>query len=79
MTDFQRFLTGLQADPRLGKYVPAATTNTQPETVVLLLTLALADATEGTRQHPAHVLLEKIDSEVKSANFANLDTCEVAR
>lgn len=60
MTEFQRFLMGLRADARLGRYVPTPTPNTTPETLVLQLCLALADAVEGV--HPAIKTLEELDS-----------------
>lgn len=66
MTPFDQFLAGLRADARLGRYIPAQTPSTTPETVVLSLTLALAQATEGTRPHPAYLLLDELDAaEVK--------------
>lgn len=62
MTPFDLFLNGLRADARLGRYLPPPTPSTTPETLVLSLTLALAEATEGTRPHPAHLLLEELDA-----------------
>ena len=64
MTPFDLFLHGLRADARLGRYLPPATQYQTPETVILALTLALAEATEGTRPHPAHMLLEELDAAV---------------
>ena len=61
MDSFNNFLTGLRADTRLGRYMPPAIANTSAETLVLSLAIALADATEGTRPHPAHLLLEELD------------------
>jgi hypothetical protein len=45
--EFEQFLRGLRADPRLGRYIPALP-NMTPETTVLLLVTALADAHEGS-------------------------------
>jgi hypothetical protein len=56
-TDFHRFMTGLRADVRLGRYV-APVADQSPEVIVLSLAMALADAREGKHPHPAHELLE---------------------
>lgn len=61
-TEFSQFLRGLAADPRLGRYVPAPLERQTPETVVLSLVVSLADAAEGNRPHPAHLLLEELDA-----------------
>jgi hypothetical protein len=62
MNEFDQFLTGLRADARLGRYIPAPTPYQTAEAVILSLAFALAEATEGTRPHPAHLLLEEIDA-----------------
>lgn len=60
MTPFDSFLKGLRADARLGRYIPAPTMYQTPETVILTLTIALADAVEGV--HPAFKTLEELDN-----------------
>lgn len=62
MTPFDSFLNGLRADARLGRYIPAPTMYQTPETVILALTIALADAVEGNAVHPAHRTLEELDN-----------------
>ena len=63
MNEFDQFLSGLRADARLGRYIPPASANTSAETLILSLAISLADATEGNRPHPAHMLLEELDAE----------------
>lgn len=63
MTPFTRFLDGLRADQRLGRYLPPASETLTPETVILSLTMALADACEGNRPHPAHELLQAMQGD----------------
>jgi len=58
-TDFTAFLRGLRADPRLGRHIPD-TPNLTPETVVLALAVALADASEGRQTHGGHALLRRL-------------------
>jgi hypothetical protein len=65
MDPFSRFLDGLRADHRLGRYLPPACGTLTPETVILSLTMALADACEGNQPHPAHVLLQAIQERAK--------------
>jgi hypothetical protein len=66
MDPFDQFLTGLRADARLGRYIPAPTRYQTAEAVIITLAIALANAVEGTRTHPAHLLLEELDAaEVK--------------
>ena len=60
-TDFHRFMTGLRADARLGRYVAPVCDQT-PEVIVLALVMALADAREGIHPHPAHELLERLQA-----------------
>lgn len=63
MHEFDQFLTGLRADARLGRYIPAPTPYQTAEAVILSLAIALANATEGTRGiHPAFALLEELDA-----------------
>jgi hypothetical protein len=62
MSKFEQFLTGLRADARLGRYLPAPTQYQTPETVILALTIALANAVEGEALHPAHRTLEELDN-----------------
>jgi len=62
MTPFDQFLSGLRADARLGRYIPAPTQYQTPETVILALTIALANAVEGEALHPAHRTLEELDN-----------------
>ena len=62
MTPFDNFLSGLRADARLGRYIPPASANTSAETLILSLAISLADATEGKRPHPAHLLLDELDA-----------------
>ena len=62
MTPFDSFLSGLRADARLGRYLPAPTQYQTPETVILALTIALANAVEGEALHPAHRTLEELDN-----------------
>jgi len=64
MTPFDKFLKGLRADARLARFIPPATANPTPETVVLTLAMALADAAEGNhpRHHPALHLLERMEA-----------------
>ncbi len=62
MTPFAMFLNGLRSDARLGKFIPAPTMYETPETVILTLTIALADAVEGNVLHPAHRTLEELDN-----------------
>ena len=57
--DFHKFMTGLRADARLGRYVAPICGQT-PEVAVLMLVMALADAREGIHLHPAHELLERL-------------------
>lgn len=61
MSDFRAFMQGLRADIRLGRYV-APIVDQSPETIVLMLTMALADAREGNNPHPAHELLERMEA-----------------
>lgn len=56
---FDRFMTGLRADARLGRYV-APFCGQPPEAVVLRLVLDLADAREGNNPNPAMQLLERM-------------------
>ena len=60
-SDFRKFMAGLRCDARLGRYVAPVCEQT-PEVVVLTLTMALADAREGIHPHPAHELLERLQS-----------------
>lgn len=62
MTPFDQFLSGLRADARLVRYLPAPTQDQTPETVILSLTIALANAVEGEALHPAHRTLEELDN-----------------
>ena len=62
MTPFHQFLSGLKADVRLGRYLPAPLESQTPETIVLSLCIALADATDGHRTHPAFKTLEELDA-----------------
>jgi len=59
-SEFHAFMGGLRADARLGRYV-APLAGQSPEVIVLSLTQALADASEGRpRLHPAHELLDRM-------------------
>lgn len=62
MTDFQRFLMGLRADARLGRYIPDELVKQTPEVIVLTLIQSLATATEGHAPHPAMQLLERMEA-----------------
>jgi len=62
MDPFKAFMRGLMADARLGRYIPAPTQYQTPETVILALTIALANAVEGEALHPAHRTLEELDN-----------------
>jgi len=60
MNHFDQFLRGLSADERLGRYLPAPMERQTPETVILALIVALADACEGKQPHPALGLLARM-------------------
>ena len=62
MTDFQRFLMGVRADARLGRYIPDELARQTPEVVVLTLIQSLATATEGHAPHPGLALLERMQA-----------------
>jgi|GEM_PF-2341901 len=62
MDPFKAFMRGLMADARLGRYIPAPTQYQTPETVILSLAIALADAVEGDALHPAHRTLQELDN-----------------
>ena len=62
MNEFDQFMTGLRADARLGRFIPAPTRYQTPETVILALAIALANAVEGEALHPAHRTLEELDN-----------------
>jgi hypothetical protein len=56
--EFQMFMRGLCADPRLGVHVRGLV-DRRPAEIVLALAQALADCAEGRREHPAHDLLRR--------------------
>lgn len=60
--EFEQFMRGLSADARLGRFIRPLN-GQAPEVVVLHLVRALADAAEGNRPHPAHLLLDEIDAQ----------------
>ncbi len=60
-SDFKKFMLGLKADARLGRYIAPVWEQT-PEVVVLTLTMALADAREGNNPNPAFQLLERMEA-----------------
>ncbi|MBM3768767.1 MAG: hypothetical protein FJW32_25585 [Acidobacteria bacterium] len=68
MNDFHQFLRGLRADPRLGRYIPDSP-NLTPETVVLALAVALADASEGNAPHGGHALLQRLSDAENGATY----------
>ena len=63
MNEFDQFMTGLRADARLGRFIPAPTRYQTAEAVIITLAIALADAVEGdSTMHPAHRTLEELDN-----------------
>lgn len=62
MNEFDQFMTGLRADARLGRFIPAPTRYQTAEAVIITLAIALANATEGEALHPAHRTLEELDN-----------------
>ncbi len=61
LEEYRLLMRGLRADARLGRFVePIA--DQRPAAAVLTLTLALADAFEGNRPHPAHELLAEMEA-----------------
>jgi len=68
MNDFHQFLRGLRADPRLGRHIPD-TPNLTPETVVLALCTALAEASEGRQTHGGHALLRRLSDAEDGATY----------
>lgn len=61
LQDFHNIMRGLSLDYRLGPYV-AELAGMEPAEVVLKLTIALADATEGRRIHPAIATLARLEA-----------------
>lgn len=62
MSDFQQFMRGLAADVRLGRLFPGDLATQSPEVIVLSLAGRLAEATEGRLPHPAHELLDRMET-----------------